>query len=240
MNSTVQWLARAFGDVVGFVPNLIAAIVILVVGYFVALLLAGITRPLLRKIGFDTLAGKLGLSDARDPNAASRGGGTLVFALVIIAAIMQAARALNLQFVADGLARFWGYVPHLIAAAFIFGLALYFGNWVRDRMVRSAEPSKEEGSGIAASTVRAGILAVGAFMALRELQIAPEIVTVAFTVTVAAIGLAAALAFGLGGRGVAGQVAQRWYDRRARTGNGAGTASEVSISSRQGSPPASP
>jgi hypothetical protein len=74
--------------------------------------------------------------------------------------------------------------------------------------------------------VRAGILAVGAFMALRELQIAPEIVTVAFTVTVAAIGLAAALAFGLGGRGVAGQVAQRWYDRRPHA-NGARMVNEV-------------
>lgn len=145
-----------------------------------------------------------------------------MFALVILAAIMQAARALDLQFVAEGIARFFVYVPHLLAAAFIFGLALLFGNWVRDRMLRAAE-AKEGQSSIAASTVRAGILAVGAFMALRELQIAPEIVTVAFTVTVAAIGLAAALAFGLGGRAVAGQVAQRWYERGPRAGNGAST-----------------
>ncbi len=52
-------------------------------------------------------------------------------------------------------------------------------------------------------------------MALRELQIAPEIVTIAFSLTVAAIALAAALAFGLGSRNVAGQVTQQWYDSQA-------------------------
>jgi ABC-type amino acid transport system permease subunit len=238
MNATVNWLSKAFGDVVAFIPNLIAAVVILLVGYLVALVLARITRPLLHKIGFDGLIRRVGLSDERDPEAGSRWGGSLVFALVIIAAIMQAARALDLEFVASGLARFFGYVPHLVAAAFIFCMALFFGNWVRDRMLHAAETSTEQGSSIAASTVRAGILAVGAFMGLRELQIAPEIVTVAFTVTVAAIGLAAALAFGLGGRGVAGQVAQRWYDRRPRAGNGAGMVSDVS--SAKGGPPPVP
>jgi hypothetical protein len=66
--------------------------------------------------------------------------------------------------------------------------------------------------------VRAGVLAMGAFMALRELQIAPEIVTIAFTLTLAAIALAAALAFGLGSRGVAAQVTQQWYERQAANG----------------------
>jgi hypothetical protein len=62
--------------------------------------------------------------------------------------------------------------------------------------------------------VRVAILAVGAFMALRELQIAPEIVNLAFTLTLGAIALATALAFGLGGRDVAGRIAQSLYERR--------------------------
>jgi hypothetical protein len=208
------------------------------VGYLVALLLASITRPLLNRIGFDRLTAQLGLTDERDPKAGSRWSGSIVFALVILAAIMQAARSLELQFVAEGIARFFGYLPHLLAAAFIFGIALLFGNWARDRMIHSAE-AKEGQRGIAASTVRAGILAVGAFMALRELQIAPEIVTVAFTVTVAAIGLAAALAFGLGGRAVAGQVAQRWYERGPRAGNGASTVDTVRAKETRGESSAS-
>jgi hypothetical protein len=51
-------------------------------------------------------------------------------------------------------------------------------------------------------------------MALRELQIAPEIVNAAFMLSLASVAVASALAFGLGGRQVAGQLAQSWYERR--------------------------
>jgi hypothetical protein len=90
-----------------------------------------------------------------------------------------------------------------------------------------------------AASVRAGVLALGAFMALRELQIAPEIVTIAFTLTLAAIALAAALAFGLGSRGVAGQVTQQWYERQAGTnGHTAREAQPVATQTWPGQGPA--
>jgi hypothetical protein len=131
---------------------------------------------------------------------------------------MQVARTWNLTFVAVGFARLIAYVPHVIAAAVIIGVALYFGNWVRDRLARSRVLGEGEGAQLRfmPSIVRGGILAVGIFMALRELQIAPEIVNIAFMLMLGAIALATALAFGLGGREVAGRVAQSWYERRLR------------------------
>jgi hypothetical protein len=64
--------------------------------------------------------------------------------------------------------------------------------------------------------VRAGILTLGGFMALRELLLAPEIVTLAFALAFGAISVAGALAFGLGGRAVAERMTRRWYDRSGR------------------------
>jgi hypothetical protein len=69
-------------------------------------------------------------------------------------------------------------------------------------------------------------------MALRELQIAPEIVTIAFTLTLAAIALAAALAFGLGSRNVAGQVTQQWYERQTAGGNGTAAREVTSVTTQ--------
>ena len=145
--------------------------------------------------------------------------GLAVYVLVMLAAVMQAARAWNLQMVASGVAALIAYIPHLIGAAVIFAAALYFGDWVRGRMARG-EGARLGQRPLVASAVRAAVLALGAFMALRELQIAPEIVTIAFTITLAAIALAAALAFGLGSRNVAGQMTQQWVDRQASAGNG--------------------
>ena len=222
MNSTMHWFTTAFDGAVGFFPSLIAGLLILFVGYVVGKILAGITRSLLGRIRYDRLLAKIGLIDSPESHAGSQWTGTAVFAVVMLAAVMQAARAWNLTMVALGVSQIIGYIPHLIGAAVIFGAALYFGDWVRNRIAQGENVRFGQRS-LVASSVRAGILALGAFMALRELQIAPEIVTIAFTLTLSAIALAAALAFGLGSRGVAGQVTQQWYDRRGASGNGATT-----------------
>jgi Conserved TM helix len=216
MNSPIHWLTTAFDGLVGFVPSLIAGLCIMLIGYVLARIFGGVTRSLLARVGYDRGLQKLGLVDEASAHTASKWTGSAVFWLVMLIATMQAARAWNLEMVAVALAGVLAYVPHVIGAAVIFAAALYFGNWVRARMERRAVGSEGASArqGISASAVRAGILAVGGFMALRELQIAPEIVTIAFTATIAAIALAAALAFGLGSRDVAGKVTQDWYEHR--------------------------
>ena len=227
MNSAMNRLSAGFGGIVGFLPSLLAGILILAVGYIIALVLERATRALLGRVKYDNFLSKLGIID-HDRVDARRGSlwtGKAVFALVMLATIMQAARTWDLQLVATGIARLIAYVPHVIAAALILGATVYFSNWVRARIARN-EAARDQSAGtvtsqrpLVASSVRAGILTLGAFMALRELQIAPEIVTTAFTLTLASIALAAALAFGLGSRGVAAQVTQQWYGRRT-SGNG--------------------
>jgi hypothetical protein len=240
MSYPMHWLTTAFDGLVGFIPALIAGLFILLVGYVLARLAAGITRSVLGRVGYDRGLEKLGLVDRADSKTGSRWTGSAVFWLVMLVAAMQAARAWDLQLVAVALAAVLAYVPHILGAAVIFGAALYLGNWVRvrmDRRVRSPEDVLDR-RGISASAVRAGILAIGGFMALRELQIAHEIVTIAFTVTIAAIAVAAALAFGLGSRDVARQVTQDWYERRNARGNGVTVTSERVGSNPPVNPPA--
>src|SRR5262249_41378764 len=153
------------------------------------------------RLGFDRFVARLGLGQPKGEETASRFLGSVVLFFIMVAAIMQAARLWGLTFVADGLARFLAYVPHVVAAAFIFTVALFFGNWVRGRLMREAAEGEDRRlARVLPSAVRIGIIALGSFMALRELQIAPEIVNAAFILIVAAAAVAAALAFGLGAR----------------------------------------
>ncbi|MEO6572326.1 MAG: hypothetical protein ABIP89_00710 [Polyangiaceae bacterium] len=225
----MHWLTTAFDGFVGFFPSLIAGLAILLLGYVLAVVLRRVTHALAARLGINRIFLRLGLEDSTDPDAGARWMGLAVFWIVILAAGMQAARAWQLEFIAVGLARVLQYVPHVIAAAVIIVAAMLFGNWVRGRIARpgavtvngelaSSDPASQRT--MVASAVRAGILALGSFMALRELQIAPEIVTIAFTLTLAAIALATALAFGLGSREVAGRVAQRWYEHRGVRSDG--------------------
>ena len=227
MNSTMHWFSTAFDGAVGFIPSLFAGLVILFVGWVIAKVLAGVTRNLLRRTGYDRLMTRIGVIDSSESHLGSHWTGSAVFWLVMLATVMQTARAWNLQMVAVGISQIIAYIPHLIGAAVIFAAALYFGNWVRERIARG-EGTRPGQRPLIAASVRAGVLALGAFMALRELQIAPEIVTIAFTLTLAAIALAAALAFGLGSRGVAGQVTQQWYEKQAGS-NGHATREAQSV-----------
>lgn len=238
MNSSLHWLTTAFGGIVGFLPNLVGGLLILLLGYVIGRVLARIVRAVGTRVGFDRAIARLGFqsrSNDYDPDARTPSYwlGSAVFFVVMLATIMQAARTLNLTFVATGIASFIGYLPHVFGAAVVFAAALYVGNWVRDRLARARPDSafgSAAGSRVLPSAVRGVILALGSFMALRELQIAPEIVNAAFIVTLGAIGLASALAFGLGARDVAGRIAQSWYDRRPR---GPGRASDISYTAAE-------
>ncbi len=220
MNWDMRGLRTAIDEFGAFIPSLIAGLVILLLGYIVGAILGRVTRALLARVGFDRLVNRLGLTtNAQEPHRSSRYAGQAVFLVVMLATVMQVAKTWGMGFVAVGFARLIAYIPHILAAGIILAAALYLGNWVRDRMMRSrllnAGDLREEHVRILPSLVRGGILTIGIFMALRELQIAPEIVNVAFTMLLGAIALATAIAFGLGGRDVAGKIAQNWYDRRS-------------------------
>jgi hypothetical protein len=134
-----------------------------------------------------------------------------VFWIIVIASLMEACRTARLYNFASGLEDILGYIPHLIAAVLIFIGSILVANWVRDRLV-SGDPST---ASLVGGAIKAGILTIGGFMALRELQIAPDIVKIAFTLAFGAIALATALAFGLGSRKVAEQMTSEIYDENS-------------------------
>jgi hypothetical protein len=229
MTSTAEWLRTAFGGIVGFLPNLLAGFVILFVGYLVSLFLARAARALLRRVGVDRLLHRLHIMDDEHDDGGGVGprwGYSVVFGIGMVATLMQTARAWTLEFIANGLSRFLAYLPHVFGAVLIFGAAVFFGDWVRERMMAreralSPEAAPESSSGrsrgLLANGARGGIIAVAGFMALRELQLAPELVNIAFTLVLGAVAVAAALAFGLGSREVAGRMMADWYERRSKS-----------------------
>ena len=134
-----------------------------------------------------------------------------VFWIIVIASLMEACRTARLYSFASGLEDILGYIPHLVAAVLIFIGSILVANWVRDRLV-GGDPTT---ASLVGGAVRAGILTIGGFMALRELQIAPDIVKIAFTLAFGAIALATALALGLGSRKVAEQMTSEIYDENS-------------------------
>jgi uncharacterized membrane protein len=230
METLTQSLRTALGDIIAFLPNLLAGIIVLAIGWVVGAIVRSVVRAVLPRAGFDRFLARQRLTTrAPETRPGSNVVASAAFWAVMLVALMQAANAWKLTSVANGLGQALAYLPNLVAATLIFGAAFVLGNWVYDRL-RAAPAAERSTVAILPGAVRAGILTIAAFIALRQLLIAPEILVIGFTLVFGAIAVATALSFGLGGRRAAERITEDWYDlqqaRRSVVQSSAPTAME--------------
>jgi hypothetical protein len=204
-------LRDALGRGIGFLPNLIAAAVILAVGLLVARLCGKLTERGLKAVGTKRRESMNRLmGDGRSLERVPRVGGRAVFWVLGLITVGLAVDALHLAWLSAGLSAVVGYLPNVLAACLIVGAGYLAGNLAYRTLARR-DPSS---TALMPRLARGGIYALAGFMALQQLNIASTIVTVAFTAAIAAMALAGAVAFGLGNRELAGRITREWYERR--------------------------
>lgn len=199
---------NAFDRIVGFLPNLLAFLLILLVGYIIAKIVAAVVGKLLDKVGLDRRLKESDSArhvDAVLPGASvSRGIAAVVFWLIFIFFIVTAVGALGIDTATDFMNRVLAFLPNVIVALLIFVIAALLSGAVAG-MVAKFMGDTPTGK-VVATVVPALIMVIAFFMILEQLQIAPEIVRIAFAAVMFALALGLALAFGLGGRDVAARM----------------------------------
>src|SRR5690606_33317111 len=128
--------------------------------------------------------------------------------------ILLAANALGLVVVSTLFSELLAYIPNVIAAVIILILGIVLGEFVKDLVLASA--GALPGGRTLARAAKTAVIVLAVFMGLEQLDIAEDIVLVAFIAVVGAAALAAAIAFGLGGRDVAAAITRDWYERTRR------------------------
>lgn len=196
-------LESVVGTIIEFLPNVLAAILILIIGALIATGLGTLARKGLQKLRFDKAinGSAVGTIASRVVESPSRFTGKIVYWLILIGAISLAVGALNLPLLNDLLAAVYGYVPNIIAAVLIFLVATAISAGAA-RFVQRVM-GKTTLSRIISTAVPAITMSLAIFMILNQLNIATEIVNILFTAIVGSIALGSALAFGLGGQDVA-------------------------------------
>src|ERR671933_2038706 len=207
-----QPLQNALSTFLSYIPQLIGALIILIVGYIVAKVLQAVVGRVLQGIGFDRWMERGGIKQFFDRAETNQTPasilGQLVFWFVLIIAITMAADALGIPQVSAVLGQLIAYIPSIIAAILILILAALLSNFLAS-VVRGAT-----GSGLLASITRYAIIVYAVFAALTQLGIAVELTAPTFLILLGAVALAAAIAFGIGGREVAREVVEKAYNRR--------------------------
>jgi hypothetical protein len=208
-----QSLQRALDSLLGFIPNILGFLVILIVGYLIARVVKTVVAKLLEKIGVDKALHQSSAGEYVErvsPGAhPSRLIGAMAFWFIFIYAIAAAVGALKIPSLTNFMANVQNYLPNVIAAVLIFvigaALAGAIGGVAHKLM-------GDTSTGRVARAVGPGlILAIVVFMVLTQLKIAPAIVTATYVALIGMLALAGALAFGLGGRDIAHDILSNAY-----------------------------
>ncbi len=206
-------LANAVNLILTFIPRLVGFLIILIIGWIIAALLSRAVTWLLRRIGFDRMSDRIGLTrfEQRMGVRLDSAGilGKIVFWFILLIFLVSAADALGLTAVSSVLNTLVDYIPNVFVAILVLFLGVLLATVVAD-LVRGATASANIGNpNIFAGIARWAIIGFAALIALEQLQISPVLLNELFGAIVAAVAIAFGLAFGLGGQ----DAARRWLAR---------------------------
>lgn len=188
------------------IPSIIAAGIILGVFYFVGRYIIGMLKDLLRSMGTDEMAGKIGIQSLLGNHSLSNVIGNIAFFFLMFTGIIAAVGKLDMGSVGNILDELF----HISGKVFFGVVILLAGAFVANLAARAVNDS-DSGNWMA-SIVRFAVMGIFLAFALHTMGIAQSIVNLAFGLTLGAIAVAFALAFGLGGRDAAGKQMDHFFE----------------------------
>jgi flagellar biosynthesis protein FliQ len=238
-------LTGALNDVLGFLPKLLGALVILLVGWLLAKAVEALVSKGLRAVRFNQVADRaeidhfLARAGVRlDPAAVV---GKLAYWFLLLIFIGAAFNTFGLTQVNAVINQILAYLPNVVVALVVLLVGALLATFVGN-LVRGASGSARVGDPtLLATLARAAVLGFAVLIALNQLQIGAAVVNTLFMALVGMLALAAALAFGLGGREVAGRLVEEWYAKRGEVADGASRladATQREARAADGPPPA--
>lgn len=229
-------VSNALNAFLNAIPLVIGALLIIIIGWIIAGLLARLTTEVLRRVGVDRLfaehSGRVYGDRAREIRP-SIVAGELIKWLVRLVFLVAAANVLGLTQVSELLNDVLLWIPNLIVAAIILLVAPLLARFVRSAIEVGAGEMGFTNAPLLGRIAEIAIVAFAVIVAINQIGIAANLVNTLFIGLVAAVALAFGLAFGLGGRDVAAELTRSWYEQsqdtaarvRARAETAAGDAS---------------
>lgn len=215
--AVVTSVATALTLMVGAIPKLIGFLIILAIGWFISGILAKALAAILRTIKFNDMAQRAGITGfvrnmglQHDPAGVVADLGKWFIRLIVLVAAFD---SLGLTAVSQVLNQLLAWLPQLVVALVVLVIAGLLAKAGAD-LVRGAV--SEAGLGnpeLFATITRVAIWMFGIIVAVNQIGIASTLINTLFTGFVAFLVIALGLSFGLGGREVAGQIVQSWYQK---------------------------
>ena len=208
--------------IMAYIPVLLGALIILIVGWIVAKAIRRLVNWLLKTVRFDTLADKAGITGILRKGdlkiTAREVVSGLVYWLVVIMVLVMVVNALGLPKASDILASLFAYIPKVIAALFVLVVAMFLASVVSGIVRTACGNANLPRPELIAGVSRWAIIIFAVTIAMEQLGIAPLLVGTAFNIILGGVVLALALAFGLGGKDAAARYLEELKKRHDKKG----------------------
>lgn len=206
-NAILDALAMLWDKLIAYLPNLIAAIIILIIGVLIAKAIEKIIQKIVEALKVDDLIKKINIikkiEEAGTKVVFSQILAWLVKWFLYVALLVAVSEILQLGQFTDFLKDIALFLPNVIIAVLILVVGLVLGTFLEDLVAKLLVSTKTKLVSLTAKIAKWAVVIFAVLAALIQLKVAPVLIQTLFTTIAMAIALGAALAFGLGGKDAA-------------------------------------
>jgi len=211
---------KFLGKVITFLPNLLAMITILIIGFLIAWIIKKLIFRFLKAIQFDKVSEQWGLIEVLSKGGLTYSPASLLsrffYWVIVLITLMMGINALDVPATQNFIAQFFNYLPHLFAAILILIVGYLIAIFLGQAALIAAVNAQMESARLLGQSVRWFIIILSLTMALYHLGIAEKVIIAAFAIIFGGIVLALAIAFGWGGRELAKDFLERLYRKKEK------------------------
>lgn len=206
---------KFLGKVITFLPNLLAMITILIIGFLIAWAIKILLLRFLKAIKFDRVSERWGLTHMLSKGGMSYSPANLLsrffYWVIVLITLILGINALEVAATQNFIAQFFNYLPNLFAAVIILVIGYLIAIFLGQATLIAAVNAQMESAKLLSRSVRWFIIVLSLTMSLYHLGIAEKVIVSAFSITFGGIVLALAISFGWGGRELAKDFLERLY-----------------------------
>jgi len=214
LNGVTQTLNAALEMALHTVPKILGMVIIVAVGWVIAMIVKIILRHALNLVKFNVLCDNVGASQMltkADLPPPTELLARLVFWVTWATFLMLGISTLGMVVLQEQISRFFLYVPQIFVALLILLIGILLANFVSRAVLLGMVNANVPSARLLSNTVRMFIVILTVAMALEHVALAKSVVLIAFSIAFGAVMLGLAIAFGLGGRDVARRFLERQF-----------------------------
>lgn len=216
-NSFSNALSSFWTEIASFLPNLIATIIVVLIGLFISKVITKWVANIIEKLGFNKLCEKLGIEKGLKTfgfkMSPSHMIGKLLYVFFVLIILVAAAETLGLDRFSSILDEFVLYLPKLLGALIITLIGLFIAKAGKSQVETSLENLGVEYGGAVGRVLQLLVLFITFSLVVGQLELETQLLNTIFTVLIASLGVALALALGLGTKSVANSIVSGIYTR---------------------------